>query len=213
MDPAVIEVKSSEAQRESLSPATMKRIILVRHARVAMDEMERIAASELPGWVARYDRADIDSGSEPPRETREAVSGVDYVLTSELKRTKVSAWMLGLQVDESDPVFNEAEVSVPPIPFLKLSVKSWLTAVRILQLLGMGRSGAILKASKRRVEQASEKLIALSREHDSVVLIGHGGMNWLMRKTLKERGWSLHSGGSHENWSATIWIRSDEDGR
>jgi len=62
-----------------------------------------------------------------------------------------------------------------------------------------------LKASKAQAKQAAQRLIAMSKEYKHVVLIGHGGMNWLMAKALLKEGWVLEGKGSYENWGVSVF--------
>lgn len=47
------------------------------------------------------------------------------------------------------------------------------------------------------------RLIELSEEHDRVVLVGHGGMNYFMRRILLKQGWKLQGKASSKNWGLT----------
>jgi broad specificity phosphatase PhoE len=71
-------------------------------------------------------------------------------------------------------------------------------------LFGVGKKDASLKASKAQAKEAVQRLITLSKEHDHVVLVGHGGMNWLMSRVLIKEGWKLEGKGSHANWGTIV---------
>ena len=90
------------------------------------------------------------------------------------------------------------------IPFLKLKPKTWLTILRVLLLLGLGKKDTSLKASKLQAKKAIERLLELSNEYENIVLVGHGGMNWLLRKELMKEGWSLEPDTSNKNWGITL---------
>ena len=90
------------------------------------------------------------------------------------------------------------------IPFLKLKPKTWLVVLRVLLLFGLGKKDVSLKASKLQAEEAAKRLLELSYEFESVVLVGHGGMNWLIRKVLMKEGWRLEPNSSNRNWGMTI---------
>ena len=182
----------------------MKQIILIRHAKVDSDNSEKINASSLKDWVEAYDVAKIHADSLPSEETIDIVKNADVVLTSSLKRAIDSAKVLGVDIYESNAVFNEALIPEVNIPFLKLKPKSWLVILRVLLLLGLGKKDATLKASKLQAKKAMEHLLELSDEHESVVLVGHGGMNWLIRKELLKEGWNLEPNASNKNWGITV---------
>ncbi len=182
----------------------MKQIILIRHAKVNIESSEKIDAASLKKWVEQYDKADIDVESLPSQKTKELVKNADVVLTSVLLRTIDSAKVLGVEIYESNAVFNEADIPDINIPFLKFQPKSWLVIVRVLSLLGFGKAGVSLKASKLQAKEGSKRLLELSKEHDAVVLVGHGGMNWLLCKTLMKEGWTLVEDPCNKNWGMTI---------
>ena len=76
--------------------------------------------------------------------------------------------------------------------------------LRLLLLLGLGKKDTSLKASKVQASKAAQILEDYAKEHESVVLVGHGGMNWLIRKVLMKEGWELEGKGSHGNWGVTV---------
>ena len=183
----------------------MKQILLIRHAKVDTDYDSTIYASDLKEWVESYDVAPICAESLPSEELREFVLDSNIVITSRLKRAIDSAQVLGLSVDTQEAIFNEAEIPQLTIPYLKLKPKSWFVVLRIWSLLGFGGKSVSLKATKLRAEQATTRLLALSSEYESVTLVGHGGMNWLMGKKLQKRGWRLEPNASMENWGRRVW--------
>ncbi len=75
--------------------------------------------------------------------------------------------------------------------------------LRILMLWGRGKKDLSLKVSKRQAKDAAEHLLELSAQYRSIVVIGHGGMNWLIQKVLQEEGWQLHSKPSHNYFGVT----------
>ena len=182
----------------------MKQITLIRHAKVDSDNSHKINASYLHKWVEEYDSASIDSESLPIKETIKLVQNADLVLTSTLRRAIDSARVLGVDVHEQNKLFNEASVPEVNIPFLKLKPKSWLVILRVMLLLGLGKKDVSLKASKSQAEKAAKILLALSNTHEHIVLVGHGGMNWLIRQVLVKEGWVLEGKGSHANWGVSV---------
>ena len=182
----------------------MMKITLIRHGKVDIDNSRRIGASSLPEWVNAYDTAPIHPDSIPLQKTADDVQEADFVMTSSLRRAIDSANILGVKIDEQNALFNEAAVPHANIPFLKLKPKSWLVILRLMSLAGFGKKDASLKASKAQAKEAAERLRELSLEYDHIVLVGHGGMNWLIRQVLVKEGWILESKESHENWGVTV---------
>ncbi len=184
--------------------STNKQIILIRHAKVDIENSKKIDAVSLQNWVEQYDSSEIYADSLPTQNTTEVVNQADILVTSTLQRTIDSAKILGRDIYESNALFNEADIPDITIPFFKFRPKSWLVIVRVLSLLGFGKAGVSLKASKLQAKEGSQRLLELSKEHDSVVLVGHGGMNWLLRKALVEDGWILQADPSSKNWGVTV---------
>ncbi len=76
--------------------------------------------------------------------------------------------------------------------------------VRVLSLLGFDKAGISLKAAKLQAKEGSQRLMELFKDHDAVVLVGHGGMNWLLRKVLMKEGWTFEADPCNKNWGVTI---------
>ena len=182
----------------------MKQIILIRHAKVDMDNSQKIASTSMKHWVKAYDMAELCTESKPTQKTIDVVNSVEVVVTSSLKRAIDSANVLGPDIYESNAIFNEASIPDVDIPFLKFKAKTWLVILRVLLLFGLGKKDASLKASKLQAKEAVKRLLALVDAHENVVLVGHGGMNWLIRKGLMNEGWTLEPDASNSNWGLTV---------
>ena len=187
----------------------MKQIIFIRHAKVDIDNSQKIDSVSLKNWVEAYDTANIHADSLPSEETIAMSKNADVVLTSLLKRAIDSAQVLDVAVYENNAIFNEALIPEVKIPFFKLKPKTWLVILRVMLLFGVGKKDTSLQASKQQAKDASKRLLELTNEHDSVVLVGHGGMNWLIRKEFLKEGWSLESNASNKNWGMTVLKRED----
>jgi len=178
----------------------VRKIILIRHARVDVLNDAPFNSDQLKAWVEQYDLADIDPTNLPPQSLIEEVANANIVLCSTLRRTRLSAEVLGLKVEEEDALFNEADVPTVKIPWVKLRPKSWLVILRLLLLFGLGKKDSGLNRAKADAQKATERLIALSKEHKLVVLVGHGGKNWLMKNIFLQKGWQLQGKTSTQNW-------------
>jgi len=176
-------------------------ITLIRHAKVLATEDTRLYASEMPGWVEHYNTAPIDETLP-----QSAIKSANIVVASSLSRTHDSLALLGVEANIKESVFNEAEVPAAKIPYLKLYPRQWLVVLRLMMLVGMGKGSSSLKASKSRAIQAANELIVLAQRKESVVLMGHGGMNWLIAKALEKEGWScIEDGYSSKNWGYKVY--------
>ena len=182
----------------------MKQITLIRHAKVDIDNSQKVDASALQKWVEAYDTAPIDVESVPSEETMALAQSADVVLASTLRRASDSVKVLGLKVTEQNTLFNEATIPEVNIPFLQLKPKNWLVILRVMMLFGIGKKETSLKASKLQAKAAAKRLLELSITHDHVVLVGHGGMNWLIGKQLIKEGLIFEGNVSHKNWGVSV---------
>ncbi len=187
----------------------MKQIILIRHAKVDIDNIQKISSLSMKNWVKAYDMADICSESKPTQKTIDVVKNTDVIVTSSLKRAIDSLNSLGADIYESSAIFNEASIPDVHIPFLKFKPKTWLVILRVFLLFGVGKKDASLKASKLQAKEAVKRLLELADAHENVVLVGHGGMNWLIRKVLMKEGWILEPDASSSNWGLTVFKLED----
>lgn len=115
----------------------MKQIILIRHAKVIVNEKQKIHAKELIQWVKEYDQAPIDD-TKPSHLVYKMVQDTDIVLTSDLKRSIESAKLLGVIPHETNALFNEAGIPDAYLFPFKLRPKTWLFILRSLLLFGFG---------------------------------------------------------------------------
>ena len=126
----------------------MKQIILVRHAKVDIDNTKKIDSLALQEWINEYDTAPIESESLPTEKTITLSQNADIVVTSILRRAIDSARVLGVEVHAQNPLFNEAAIPEIVIPYLKLKPKSWLVVLRLMLLFGLGKKRDITQSFK-----------------------------------------------------------------
>ncbi len=182
----------------------MKKFILVRHAKVDIKNNQKIQSTSMQKWVKEYDLADLDGSSLPSTGLIQIAQKADIVVSSSLVRAINSAKLLKVVPAEKNSIFNEALVPNANIPFFRLKPKSWLVVLRFLLIFGFGKSDTSLQASKQQAKEAMLKLLELSKNYDTTLLVGHGGMNFLIRKELIKEGWSILEKPSNRHWGTTI---------
>ncbi len=187
----------------------MRQITLIRHAKVDIDDTQKIDIDSLQKWVELYDQADILDKSRPDNEVINIANQADIILTSNLKRAIDSAKRLSVDIYDKNSLFNESKIPKINIPLLKLTPKKWLVVLRVLSFLDIGTTNATLKESKTQAQKAARKLTNLSNGYNNILLIGHGGMNWFIRKALLKDGWDLMSKPSNKNWGTTKLCRNE----
>lgn len=182
----------------------MKQIVFIRHAKVDIDSSTPITAKMLKSWEEAYNNAPIIKDIPQNEALYQAFDEVDYILSSTLRRTQDSVVLLNRGIDASNALFNEAQIPVLNGKFIKLKPTSWLVLFRIFSLVGFGRWAATLRETKSQAAEASRVLLELSDKHDKIILVGHGVMNWLIRKELLASNWQSEGKDAHGNWGMTI---------
>lgn len=184
----------------------MKQITFIRHAKVDMDSSQPLYANELPAWEKAYNSAPILTDLPFENELLQRIKSADYVVSSTLRRTIDSLQLLGVGIDEKNRLFNEAAIPAIDGRLFKLKPVQWLALFRLFSLMGVGRWARVLRETKMDAQKAAYRLHRLSTQHDHVVLMGHGVMNWLIRKELAKIGWRREYKEIHDNWGSTVLL-------
>lgn len=182
-----------------------KTIILLRHGKVDIDTKTKIDSLAMQAWVKEYDKSPLAQDSLPTQQSMDYIHSADYIFSSELKRALESAKVLGVEVNECNALFNEADIPTAKIPFFKFRPKMWLIILRLLLLFKIGRTNSSFKASKKRALEATDYLVTQTQAYEKVALIGHGGLNWLIAQELKQRGWKALVSPSNKNWGLRVY--------
>ncbi len=127
----------------------------------------------------------------PPIETTHLADEHNLIVCSDLHRSIASADALEVTtIDLSLQIFRE--VSLPHFTHspIKLPLKVWVVILRALWLFGFSRNAESLGTARARAKAASNQLIQLAMEHDSVLLVGHGFLNHFIAKELRAKNWS-----------------------
>ena len=181
------------------------KIILIRHAKVLLDSTQKITASEMNAWVEAYNHAPIDT-TLPSKEVIEHIKSADIVLASRLSRTFDSLAVIDVVPREKNSLFDEVALPEAKGTWLKLSSKTWLVLLRLMMLAGFGKKSKVYTEAKQRATEASEYLIDLASKHESIALMGHGGMHWLVGKELTPLGWEcVEEDGGSKNWGYKVY--------
>lgn len=185
-------------------------ISLIRHGKSQLTEDDKITFAEFKKWVEKYDFNGVLEESIYPIVTLEKVSYAKLVITSDLKRSVVSARLLNPKTKTiSDPLFRETELPLnPPILFnVKLKPNAWAVILRLQWFTGYSNQCESLSQAKMRAKRAARQLIDYANEHKSIVLVGHGFFNMLVAKELKKMGWKGKRKASAKHWNCTTYTR------
>jgi hypothetical protein len=125
-------------------------------------------------------------------------------MTSPAKRATESADALDL-IAERKIVIDAREVPLPArIVWPVLHRPATFTVVaRTLWLLGLAQAEETKQEVRCRADNLARQLCMLSRDFGHIVLVGHGYMNWLLRKNLQEAGWRASGSRMHAYWSCS----------
>jgi len=179
--------------------------MLIRHAKVLLDNTQKISSSQMNTWVEAYNHAPIDT-ILPSKEVVSHIKDADIVLASSFSRTSDSLVVIGVEPTEKNSLFDEIDLPEAKATWLKLSSKTWLVLLRLMMLAGFGKKSKAYIEAKQRAKRASEYLVALANKHESVALMGHGGMHWLVGKELESLGWEcVEQGGGSKNWGYKVY--------
>mgnify|MGYP000641593629 CR=1 FL=1 len=176
-------------------------IVLIRHGKPEIDASGKLSASDFGKWLDKYDQAGIDVDHNPTIEAFKMTNRCSYIVCSTLPRSIESAKALNIDTpDMISHLFRECEMPYANWNYPILSIKSWAILFRILQLTGYSANAESYTAIKERTAQCANKLIELSREHESVLFVGHGALLWFIHKKLIRMGWSGPKKSVREHW-------------
>lgn len=182
------------------------RIILVRHGRPHIALTPRTGHRGFHVYISAYDAAPLDPASLPPAELTELGRELAAVFASDRPRSHQSAAALAPQAALlSDPLFAEAPLASPPIPFLRMNVPIWAVVSRLLWHLGFSPRIEGWFASSRRAERAADILIARARAEGTAALVAHGYFNWMIGRVLKRRGFMRRGNHRARYWNTVTY--------
>jgi len=184
------------------------RIITARHGRPNLSRDVRISAADYGDWWARYDASGLHPDERPPQSLVDLAAKATTVLSSTLPRAIETARQATRDAREvpADPVFVEAPLPPPPVPFLKLSPGQWGVISRFFWVFGYAPGGIEThREAWARVDQAIDRLTVQAATGD-VLLCAHGYFNWMLDKRLRALGWRRAGReGSNHFWSWRIY--------
>jgi broad specificity phosphatase PhoE len=165
------------------------KITILRHGKPNFEWGRSVWGSDFKNLEHAYDSAGIVG--LPPAETEHLALEHKLVVCSDLPRSLESARALGIDtVDISSETFREMNLPYFDYSPIKLPLKIWVVILRTLWFFGFSRNAESLGSAKKRAKTASNQLIQLASEHDSVLLVGHGFLNHYISKELRRKHWS-----------------------
>ena len=163
-------------------------ITLLRHGEPEYQLSGRAKAEEISDVVKSYDLSGIRDG--PSEEVMENVSNICTVVCSDLRRSIESAKALGFkEIHHSNSMFREVAIPHFSSGEFSMSIHNWGVFLRVISSFGFSRNGESLSMARRRAKEATSDLINIAQTDKSVMLVGHGFINYFIAKELIKRKW------------------------
>lgn len=163
-------------------------ITLIRHGEPDYALQGRARAKELRSLVEGYDLSGIKD--TPPEKAIERVSAVSAVVCSDLNRSIESAKALGFShIHQSRALYREIAIPHFNDGEFAMSLGKWSVLLRVISIFGFSRNGESLSIAKVRAKEAASELINLAHEEETVLLVGHGFINYFIAKELLRQKW------------------------
>ena len=179
-------------------------ITILRHGKPDFEWKRSIKGSDFIKIEKEYDSSGIIG--IPPENTLDLVGKHKCIVCSDFPRSIQSAKALGAEsICLSSPIFREMN---PPyfdnLPF-KMPLKYWVIVLRGLWFLGLSKNTESISTAKKRAKRASEKLIKLANQYDSVLFVGHGFLNHYIAKELLKSNWHGSKNPGKKYWEFGIY--------
>ena len=131
---------------------------------------------------------------------------LDAVFTSDRPRSHQSAKALAPHAELiADPLFAEAPLAAPRIPWLNMQVAKWAVLSRILWHAGYHPKIENPAKARTRAARAADLLVARAKANGAAVLVAHGYFNWMIGRQLRRRGFSRTGIHQARYWNAVIY--------
>jgi len=180
-------------------------IIIMRHGKPVIETSQKISANDFDAWVQKYDQASIDQTCQPSSEAVNIASRCTKIVCSHLPRSIESARVLKKTPNTTEFLFREAEIPGGKWTYPKFKPKTWAIIFRILQLFGYSANAESLSEIKNRAQTCANQLITYAEQHGSVLLVGHGTLNWFIHKQLISMGWHGPTKVNSKHWGHGVY--------
>ncbi len=186
---------------------TNKSITLIRHGPPAVSLRQRVQGDRFRKFVERYDAAKIEGRAQPPLAVRRVMERADQVFASHRPRAMHTAELLGVPSPPIiNPQFREIEFPVDFSRHFRFSALIWTIIALTLWRLGYSAQCESFARARQRAKAAADILEAQTQD-GTVVLVAHGGINRLIAKELRRRGWQGPRLPHSRHWGCTTYCR------
>lgn len=166
-------------------------IIIARHGKPDCDRRVRIDWRGYVEWWDQYNASGLMPNQASRRERLiETAKEADHIFSSATRRAieTAEAVAAGRPVIQ-DPVFAEAPLP-PPRMWGRHKPRWWGVLARVSWWFGNAHGEESRKEAEQRAEAAVATLTARALRGETVFLAAHGWFNRMMRRVLKQQGWT-----------------------
>lgn len=179
-------------------------ITLIRHGKPEFELKGKARSREISEVIRVYDLSGITG--VPPKEASEIALSCNVAVCSDFTRSIESARALGFNdIHLCDTVFREIAIPHFQSGSLSMPVNAWGALLRCMSLFGFSKNGESLSMAKKRAQIATTELIDIAHTHKSVLLVGHGFINYFVAKELLSRNWSGPSKPGGDYWEYGVY--------
>lgn len=181
-------------------------IVVLRHGRPRIDQYQRLTSAGFGQWVSAYNDAGLDAGNVPPQNAIKEAKNCAFVVCSNLRRSSESADALGVErIDVAEPVFREMDMPYVSGRCMRLSPGAWAVIFRLIWAVGYSANAESFREARERAHRCAERLAALASEHDRVLFVGHGSLNWFVCRYLRRMGWAGPRRAQRTYWEFSVY--------
>jgi len=185
------------------------KIVLARHGRLTWDFRTPIPGRALAEWLRGEAEAPLDVSPRPSAELKRLSREAKCLVASPLRRSRDSAQLLAPSTQPLiDACFREAELPTTIRSRLRLRPEIWAFLARAAWFCGWSAGVESFKAARERASEAASVLTGHAEEAGTVVLVGHGLMNFLIARRLRAAGWRGPRVPSTRHWTFGVYERA-----
>ena len=186
------------------APTSHGAIVLARHGEPALSRKVRLTAAEYREFWATYEIMGILPGQTPPDRLRTFVAECGALVSSTRLRAIESAHSLaGERPFERHDLLIEAPLPPPSLPgWVKLHPSVWGFLARFWWWFFNHHEGQEKRAdAEARAARAAALQGGRGAGGGDVVVLGPGGFNFMIGRSLKKLGWRLTASEGYKYWS------------
>lgn len=182
----------------------------MRHGKPEMDlnaiRKIRMSPHEMGQIIRDYENSELNCQQQIPTDSNDIANQCDVFFASELVRAQSSIMMLDKPSDVIyNSCFNESNLPYQNWRSPKFTFFTWAILFRIAWMLGFNKNGESIKSGQERAQIAATKLINHTSSDQNTLLLGHGIMNRLVAKQLKQNAWRQTYNSGNGYWSYVVF--------